>query len=264
VEARSVVRKAVGTSDRAGGVDELQPQLNTAVVLGARNLGGAITRDLLVRGVRVATLARTQPDLDALKAAGAIPIRVDAADSQQLAEALGRAAAEIGPLDLIVNAVSATRPPEDGSGFGGGSVAAASMAGFDGWTVPVARQAFVFLGVGARALKGRGGTLIQVTGGPARRANPQRGLMAAGSAAVRALTHAATQELRGSGIHVALLIVDGIIASPKTARMSSGMAADALVRQEDVIEAVRFLATQSARGMTHELVITPVGDRWLP
>jgi hypothetical protein len=46
--------------------------------------------------------------------------------------------------------------------------------------------------------------------------------------------------------------------------MSSGMAPDALVRQEDVIEAVRFLATQTARGMTHELVITPVGDRWLP
>jgi hypothetical protein len=42
------------------------------------------------------------------------------------------------------------------------------------------------------------------------------------------------------------------------------MATDALVRQQDVTQAVRFLATQSARGMTHELVITPVGDRWLP
>lgn len=243
---------------------QFEAHLNTAVVLGARNLGGAITRDLLGRGVRVATLARTRPDLDALETAGAMPIRADAADSQQLANALTRAAAELGPLDLIVNAVSATRPPEDGSGFGGGTLAAASMAGFDGWTVPVARQAFVFLGAGARALAERGGTLVQVTGGPARRANPRRGLMAAGCAAVRALTHAAAQELRESGIHVALLIVDGIIASPKTARMTSGMATDALVRQEDVVEAVRFLATQSARGMTHELVITPVGDRWLP
>ena len=264
MEARTLVQKPNERSDRAVGIDELQPRLNAAVVLGARNLGGAITRDLLARGVRVATLARTQADLDALKTAGAIPIPADAADSEQLAKALSRAAVEIGPPDLIVNAVSATRPPKDGSGFGGGSLAAASMAGFDGWTVPVARQAFVFLGVGACALTGHGGTLIQVTGGPARRANPQRGLMAAGGAAVRALTHAAAQELRGSGIHVALLIVDGIIASPKTASMTSGMAPDTLVRQEDVIEAVRFLATQSARGMTHELVITPVGDRWLP
>jgi NADP-dependent 3-hydroxy acid dehydrogenase YdfG len=81
---------------------------------------------------------------------------------------------------------------------------------------------------------------------------------------VRALTHAAAQELRGTGIHVALLIVDGIIKSPKTAHMTRGMADDALVQSEDVAHAVRFLATQSARGMSHELVITPAGDRWLP
>jgi NAD(P)-dependent dehydrogenase (short-subunit alcohol dehydrogenase family) len=105
---------------------------------------------------------------------------------------------------------------------------------------------------------------VQITGAPARRANPQRGLIAAGGAAVRALTHAAAQELRDTGIHVALLIVDGIIASPKTAKMTSGMSTDALVRPQDVSEAVRFLATQSARGLSHELVITPSGDRWLP
>ena len=237
---------------------------DAAVVLGARNLGAAITSDLLERGVRVATVARTQGDLDLLEGGGAVPLQADAADAEQLGEALAEAAAQIGPLDLIVNAVSATRPPDDGSGFGGGPLIFASMAGFEGWTVQVARQAFVALKVGARALHGRGGTIVQVVGGPARRANPERGLMAAGGAAVRALTHAAAQELRADGIHVALLIVDGIIASPKTAQMIRGMAPEALVRQQDVIEAVRFLAAQSARGMTHELVITPVGDRWLP
>jgi NAD(P)-dependent dehydrogenase (short-subunit alcohol dehydrogenase family) len=237
---------------------------NAAVVLGARNLGAAITRDLLARGVRVVTVARTRSDLEMLRAQGAIPIRADAADPEQLAVALTRAAAEIGPVDLIVNAVSASRPPNDGSGFGGGPLVAATIAGFDGWTVTVGRQAFVFLGTAGRALKGRGGTLVQITGGPARRANPQRGLIAAGGAAIRALTHAAAQELRACGIHVALLIVDGIIASPKTAAMTKGMPQAALVSQQDVSAAVRFLATQSARGLTHELVITPAGDRWLP
>jgi NAD(P)-dependent dehydrogenase (short-subunit alcohol dehydrogenase family) len=237
---------------------------NAAVVLGARNLGGAITRDLLDRDIRVATVARTQPDLAVLKEHGAITIPADAGEPDQLTRALARAEAAIGAPDLIVNAVSAAHPPGDGSGFGGGSVASASLAGFDGWTVAVAQQAFVFLGSGARALGERGGTLVQITGGPARRANPKRGLVAAGSAAVRALTHAAALELRETGVHVALLIVDGIIASPKTERMTAGMTADALVRQEDVSEAVHYLATQTARGMTHELVITPAGDRWLP
>jgi NAD(P)-dependent dehydrogenase (short-subunit alcohol dehydrogenase family) len=235
-----------------------------AVVLGARNLGGAITRDLLGRGMRVATVARTQADLDVLAVDGAVPIRGDAADAGRLDQALAAAAAQIGPVDVIVNAVSPDRPPADGTGFGGGPIAAATPAGFDGWTTAVARQAFVFLGAGARALGGRGGTLIQILGGPARRANPERGLFAAGSAAARALTHAAAQELRGEDIHVALLIVDGIVASPKTAQMARSLPAEALVRQEDVAEAVRYLATQSPRGMTHELVVTPAGDRWLP
>ena len=83
-------------------------------------------------------------------------------------------------------------------------------------------------------------------------------------AAVRALAIAAAQELRGTGVHVALLIVDGIIESPKTTRMSAGMPADALVHQDDVAHAIRFLATQSPRGLTHELVITAAGGRWLP
>jgi NADP-dependent 3-hydroxy acid dehydrogenase YdfG len=128
----------------------------------------------------------------------------------------------------------------------------------------VARQAFVFLGAGARAFEGRGGTLVQVVGAPARHASSGRGLLAAGGAAVRALTHATAQELRGAGVHVALLIVDGVIESPKTAPMTRDMAADALVHHQDVAHAVRFLAAQSARGMTHELVITPAGGRWLP
>ena len=50
---------------------------------------------------------------------------------------------------------------------------------------------------------------------------------------VRALAHTAAQELREEGIHVALLIVDGIIESPKTAAMTAGMAPDALVRRSN-------------------------------
>jgi NAD(P)-dependent dehydrogenase (short-subunit alcohol dehydrogenase family) len=237
--------------------------LRTAVVLGARNLGGAITRDLLARDVRVATVARTEADLAVLGTEGAAGLRADAADPDQLREAFVRAVDELGPIDLIVNAVSADRPNGQ-TAFGGGPVAVATVEGFDGWAVPASRHAFVFLREGARALEGRGGTLVQVVGAPARRATPERGLLAAAMAGVRALAHAAAQELRGRGVHVALLIVDGIIESPKTAQMAAGLPEAALVRQADVAHAVRYLAEQSPRGLTHELVLTASGDRWLP
>ena len=164
-----------------------------------------------------------------------------------------------------MNAVSAEPPAADGTGFGGGPIAAASPAGFDGWTTAVARQAFVFLATGARALeRPHAGRSSRSPAAPARRANPEPGAPSSG------LRRRARVDPRGRagaarrGIHVALLIVDGIIASPKTAPMARSLPAEALVRQEDVAEAVRYLATQSPRGMTHELVITPAGDRWLP
>ena len=81
----------------------------------------------------------------------------------------------------------------------------------------MSEQAFVFLSEGGKALRAAGGgTLVQVTGGSARRAMPGRGLWASGAAATRALTHAAAQEWRAEGIHVALLVVDATIDSPKT------------------------------------------------
>jgi NADP-dependent 3-hydroxy acid dehydrogenase YdfG len=129
--------------------------------------------------------------------------------------------------------------------------------------VAIARQAFVFLTAGAAALAGRG-TLVQITGAPARRAAPSRGLVAAGAAATRALTHAAALELAADGLHVALLIVDGPIASPKTARMTANLVADAIVDPAGVAAAVHALASQPARAWTHELVVTPAGGRWVP
>jgi hypothetical protein len=54
----------------------------------------------------------------------------------------------------------------------------------------------------------RKATLMQVTGGSARRTKAGRGLWAAGAHGVRAITQAAALELRPAGIHVALQIVD--------------------------------------------------------
>jgi hypothetical protein len=101
-----------------------------------RNLGGAITRDLLASGLPVATVARTQADPDVLAREGALTVRADAADPAQLGNALRRAAAELRPLELIVNAVSASRPPDDGNGFGGGAMATATMLAFDDGRYP--------------------------------------------------------------------------------------------------------------------------------
>jgi NAD(P)-dependent dehydrogenase (short-subunit alcohol dehydrogenase family) len=239
-------------------------QPGTALVLGARNLGGAIAERLLAGGWRVAALARSDDTLARVSEIGALAISADAADPTGLDEAVARTRDELGAPTLLVNAVSAARPPE-GDPFGGGPLADATLEGFRGWASAVAEQCFVFLSAGARAVRAAGGgTLIQITGGSARRAMPGKGPWAAGAFATRALVQAAAQELREEGIHVALLVVDATIESPKTNPFTRDQPREALADMGQVAEAVEYLARQGVRGMTHELVITPAGDRWVP
>jgi NADP-dependent 3-hydroxy acid dehydrogenase YdfG len=236
----------------------------TVVVLGARNLGGAIVDHFLEQGWNAAAVARSEDTLSQVRERGAMAIDADASDPDALTQALTDARAQFGSVDAVVNAVSASRPPSSGP-FGGGPLEAANLDAFRGWTVAVAEQAFVFLSTGIVALRQTGGgTLVQITGGSSRRAMPGRGLWAAGAFATRALVQAAAQELRAEGIHVALLAVDATIESPKTAGYTQDMPRDALADMPGVAKSVGFLVQQGSRAMTHELVVTPAGDRWVP
>jgi 3-oxoacyl-[acyl-carrier protein] reductase len=236
----------------------------TVVVLGARNLGGAIVDHFLELGWQAAAVARSQETLQRVAERGALALAADASDRNALADALATARRDLGSLDAVVNAVSAARPPGDGP-FGGGELGAADLEAFRGWTVAVAEQAFVFLSAGASALRAAGGgALIQITGGSARRAIPGKGLWAAGAFAARALVQAAAEELRAEGIHAALLVVDATIESPKTAAFTGGQPREQLADMGEVAAAVAFLVQQGARAQTHELVVTPAAERWVP
>lgn len=234
------------------------------VVLGARNLGGAIIDHFIERGWAAAGVAQSEETLARVRDRGALALAADASDPESLTDALAHARDELGSLDAVVNAVTAARPPRAGP-FGGGELAQADLEAFRGWTVAVAEQAFVFLSVGAAALRGGGGgALVQITGGSSRRAIPGRGLWAAGAFATRALVQAAAQELRAQQIHAALLAVDATIESPKTAAFTSDQPREALAEMGEIAKAVEFLVEQGARAYTHELVVTPAGERWVP
>jgi NADP-dependent 3-hydroxy acid dehydrogenase YdfG len=121
------------------------------------------------------------------------------------------------------------------------------------------RGAFAFLSASARFLLEQGGdaTVVQVTGGSSRRGMPGRGLWAAGAFGVRALTQAAAAELREHRIQVALLIVDATIDRSQSDDAGSSDPAS-------LADAVAYLAGQSPRAMTHELMVTPALDAWVP
>ena len=61
-----------------------------------------------------------------------------------------------------------------------------------------------------------------------------------------------------------MLIVDATIRSPKTEAYTREAGEHDLANQEDVARAVEYLARQQPTAWTHELQITPRGDRWVP
>jgi NAD(P)-dependent dehydrogenase (short-subunit alcohol dehydrogenase family) len=236
----------------------------SALVFGARNLGGAIIETLLTAGWSVAGAARTEATLERVRAAGALALRADVTDAANVEQTLEEVAAAHGGVDLVVNAAAAYGGERSGP-FGGGPIAQAGPEAFDSWAAAPARSAFAFLsGAGRFALaQGRPATLIQVTGGSSRRAMPGRGLWAAGAFGVRAITQAAALELRPQGIHVALLIVDAGI-QPLDGSTRPGVAPEALADAHEIGAAVRFLAEQGSRAATHELQVTPLAETWVP
>jgi NAD(P)-dependent dehydrogenase (short-subunit alcohol dehydrogenase family) len=236
----------------------------SALVFGARNLGRAIIEDLVGRGWGVAAVARSDATLGLASAAGAVPLRADVTDPASVSDALRQTAERFGRVDLAVNAAAAYGGDRSGP-FGGGPIAEAAPDAFDSWTAAPARSAFSFLSAAGRFALDQGGpaTLIQVTGGSARRAMPGRGLWAAGSFGVRAISNAAAQELREHGIQVVLLVVDAGI-EPFEGGGRPGVDPAALADPRKLADAVAFLAEQGARAATHEVVLTPLAERWVP
>ncbi|MDX1660625.1 MAG: SDR family NAD(P)-dependent oxidoreductase [Gemmatimonadota bacterium] len=236
--------------------------MSAILVLGARNLGGAIADRYAEKGWDVATLSLSEETAADVRARipDALAMAADAEDPGALRAAVGRVSERFGSLDAAVNAVS---PP--GGAPGRGELAEADPDAIDRYAKRLVPEVWTFFRVCGRAMLDAGaGALVQVTGGSARRAMQGKGAWAAGAFATRALSQAAALEFRERGVHAALLVVDGVIESDKTREALAGKPAHESVSQPAVVDAIEYLIGQSERAWSHELVITPRGDRWVP
>ena len=234
----------------------------TLLVFGARNLGRTLARELVSEGWNAAAVARSEDTIGSLRdeLPAVVGIAGDAAVADNVERAFSATRERFGDLDLVVNAMT----PAAGGRFGG-PLATAPPEAIEGYARDFVPAVFNVLRVGARVLTEQGrGTLVQVTGGSARRGMEERGPWAAAAFATRALTQAVALELREVGVHAALLIVDATIESAKTAEMLADRPPEASASEHDAVDAIRYLEAQSPRGWTHELQITPRLDRWVP
>lgn len=230
--------------------------METLLVFGARNLGRVLAGDLSQKGWRVAAVARSESTIEQLK--DEVPAAVGLIANASNADDVERVFEEVGRVDLVVNAIT-TNPSF------GGPVHEAPPDGLDAYDRALLPGIFNILRVGGRVLAAqKQGTLVQVTGGSARRGNPGRGTWAAVAFATRALVQAQAGELRDQNVHVALLIVDAIIESGKTAQWLEDEPPEKSASMEEIARAIEYLHGQSPRAWTHELQLTPALERWVP
>lgn len=182
---------------------------NSALIVGAGSgVSASVARALSAYGVKVGLVARTTDKLRALcQEIGAWAYAADASRPDEIEAAFQNAERDLGPIDIaIYNAGAPLRgalldlDPVDVAQ----AVAALALGGF-----MVTQQA-------ARRMVPRGRGAILLTGATASTIGfPRSTPFAMGKFALRGLSQSAARELGPQGIHVAHVIIDGLVRSER-------------------------------------------------
>jgi 3-oxoacyl-[acyl-carrier protein] reductase len=239
----------------------MHSERRTAVIFGARNLGRAIAAHLVRDGWNVAAAARSERTIEDLhhQHPSVLATAVDLGEVGAAESVLESAKDKFRGIDLVVNAIA--DPQVSSAALSRERDEGAALASPIGAAIsPVHAVVDAALSLLCRQ---QHGCFIQITGGLALRAQPGTGALAATGYATRALIEGAIPEARENGVHVALLVIRGMIASPLTAESLRGLPQNASMTDADVTAAIDLIVAQGrGRAWTHELVLTPPGARW--
>lgn len=217
--------------------------------------GQAFARRFGAAGYALALLSRTTGFASELAAeiGDAKAYACDVSDAAEVANVLSRAARELGDVDtLIYNA---------GAGVFG-TFDEVDDAGFElCWRVNVmGLLACTRAVIGPMQKRGRGNIII--SGATASlRGKPMTAAFAAAKAGQRSLAQSLARQLGPEGIHVALVIIDGVIDLPRTRERFDKPDAFFL-RPEDIATTVFHLATQPKSAWSFEVDVRPFAENW--
>ena len=218
--------------------------------------GAALARRFAAAGYAVAMMSR-QIDLSARLAADLGDARAyacDVADATSVAAAFDRARADLGDIDVLVfNAGSGTW----------GTVEEITPAAFEAaWRVN-ALGLLVTAQQVIPAMKRKGAGGIVVIGATAsRRGMPRTTAFAPAKAAQRSLTEAMARHLWPAGIHVALIIIDGVVDIERTRKAMPDKPDDFFLKPDDIAETAFWLTQQKRSAWSFEVEARPFGEKW--
>lgn len=218
--------------------------------------GVAFSKRFAREGQRVAMLARSEAALREFESEipGTRGYACDVADPDAVRETFARVRSELGPVETLVH--------NAGSG---------SFRSFQDTDAEQLEQAWRVntLGLFSCAKQvvddmtkaGRGA--IIVSGATASlRGGAATAAFASAKAAQRSLAQSMARSLGPQGIHVALVIIDGVIDVPRTRALLKDRPDDFFLKADAIAATVYHLATQDRSAWTFEVDVRPFGERW--
>lgn len=218
--------------------------------------GAAVSRRFAAGGYRVAMLARSADVLADLASEidGATAHPTDVTDPAAVERTFARIEREVGPPTVLVH--------NAGNAVFGSVTDVAPDAMEAGWRVN-AFGLYLCARAVIPAMRAAGGGAIVVTGATAAlRGGAGFAAFASAKAAQRMLAESMARQLGPEGIHVAYVVVDGVIDMPLTRRFFPDRSDDFFVSPTAIADTYFHLAHQDRSAWSFQVDVRPYGEKW--
>lgn len=218
-----------------------------AIVAGAgAGLGQSLCARIAAEGMTVAGLGRSRPD----SVAGDFHA-VDLADPDQTCPMIADLIQRHGPPKIVVHNTAELVIA---------SFAETRLADYQRtWTAMVQTLVLLAQATLQPLVRGGGGTLIVSGATASLRGGARFSAFASAKFALRGLTQSIAREYQPAGIHVAHVILDGIIDTPRSRELHSLDPAK-MLKPDDIAETYWQIAQQQRSAWTHEVDLRPSSE----
>lgn len=106
------------------------------------------------------------------------------------------------------------------------------------------------------------GAIVFVGATASRRGGLRTVAFAPAKAAQRSLAESLARQLWPAGIHVSLIVLDGVVDLPRTREMMRGKPDEFFVKPDDVAATAAWLVAQPRSAWAFEVEARPFGETW--
>jgi NAD(P)-dependent dehydrogenase (short-subunit alcohol dehydrogenase family) len=234
-----------------------EPRSPVCVVTGVgAGTGAAVCRRFAREGYRVAMLARSADTLSRFEREipGTVAFPTDVTDEAALRATLQAVRTRLGAIEVLVH--------NAGNASFGDLLKVSTEQLEQAWRINTLAMFVCGQEVAPDMIAAGRGTIL-VTGATASlRGGAGFAAFASAKAGQRALAQSMARLLGPKGVHVAYVVIDGVIDMPLTRKLMPDAPQDSFLSPDAIAETYWQIASQDRSAWTFELDLRPFGEKW--